>query len=44
MNTFTDPVTPPPLPLPPQADRVVPRPIESGDDDDDVDDAWLMDG
>jgi len=44
VNTFTGPATPPPLPLPPQADRVVPRMIESGDVDDDVDDDWLMDG
>ena len=44
VNTFTGPSAPPPLPLPPQADRVVPRMIESGDVDDDVDDDWLMDG
>ena len=44
VNTFTGPAAPPPLPLPPQADRVVPRMIESGDVDDDVDDDWLMDG
>ena len=44
VNTFTGPAAPPPLPLPPQADRVVPRMIESDDVDDDVDDDWLMDG
>ena len=44
VNTFTGPAAPPPPPLLPQADRVVPRVIEGGDVDNDVDDAWLMDG